>query len=718
VRRLSGPYNQTKAVERATIKEMRKRSLFGLSAFVLALLVALLVYQGSFSLSAESAFREPYLLWGVASMIFLLMVTLGFMLFRTGLKLYIERQSQLEGSRIKTKLVIGALALSIMPVFFMLVFSLSVLGHNLNKWFSRPAENILRSLTDVGVAFEGETFKRADLAARWLAARGETAEMVKSGTRPADFNRELCDSLGLAEAYLEGPAGERQAICAASIRREGKIFDARREITGTGYRVVARARMAADLAAKHNEIAAEIQTYNRLASNRREFRAANLLLMVLISLFILFVATWIALQLARQISGPIAALVEAAGQLRQGRLSYRIPGTAMDELGTLIRAFNDMAQEIETSEGELERRRQFTETILENIPTGVISLSRERRIQHVNRAFSRMFGGERSANAVRLEDLFPAEEAREIHYLINRARRTGLAATQLEIEAPDGGKLPLAVTVSALEGRHASGFVIVIEDTSDMLRAQRAAAWHEVARRIAHEMKNPLTPIALSAERIARQIDRLPASTLPPETVRIVRECTRTISGEVESVKTLVDEFSQFARFPAAQPVLADLNDVVLGALSVFEGRLDGIELRRALAPGLPPVMLDRDQFRRVIVNLIDNAAEAMQDSPLRQLVIQTQIIAPDSLELVVADTGHGISPEDRERLFLPYFSTKNRGTGLGLSIVHHILSEHGSQIRVEDNLPSGARFVVEIPVPGGADWLRPPDAHPTEAVA
>jgi PAS domain S-box-containing protein len=699
---------------------MRKRSLFGLLAVVLTLLVALLVYQGSFSLSADSpaAFQQPYLLWGVASMIFLLMITLGFMLFRTGLKLYIERQSQAEGSRIKTKLVIGALALSIMPVFFMLVFSLSVLGHNLNKWFSRPAENILRSLTDVAVAFEGETNKRADLAARWLAARGETAEMVKSGKRPEDFGRELCDSLGLVEAFIEGPTGERLAICMGSQRREGKVFDARREVAGTGFWVVSRARMAADLAAKHNEIAAEIQTYNRLASNRREFRAANLLLMVLISLFILFVATWIALQLARQISGPIAALVEAAGQLRQGRLSHRITGSAMDELGTLVRAFNEMAQEIETSESELERRRQFTETILENIPTGVITLSRERRIQHVNRAFSLMFGGERSASAVRLEDLFPPEEAREIHYLMNRARRTGLAATQLEIAAQGGGNLHIAVTVSALEGPHASGFVIVIEDTSDILRAQKAAAWHEVARRIAHEMKNPLTPIALSAERIGRQINRLPASSLPPETVRILRECAKTISAEVESVKTLVDEFSQFARFPAAQPVPADLNDVVLGALSVFEGRLDGIELSRDLAPGLPQVMLDREQFRRVIVNLIDNAAEAMQDCPVRQLFIRTQAVAPDSLELVVADTGHGISPEDRERLFLPYFSTKNRGTGLGLSIVHHILSEHGSQIRVEDNSPAGARFIVEIPVPGGPDWLKSPDSRPTEAVA
>jgi nitrogen fixation/metabolism regulation signal transduction histidine kinase len=217
-----------------------------------------------------------------------------------------------------------------------------------------------------------------------------------------------------------------------------------------------------------------------------------------------------------------------------------------------------------------------------------------------------------------------------------------------------------------------------------------------VARRVAHEIKNPLTPIALSADRIGRQLERM---ELPAAQARILQECAATISKSVESVKTLVDEFSQFARFPAAQPVRSDLNEVVRDALDVFHGRLDGISIRTSFAPGLPAVNLDREQFRRAVVNLVDNAAEAMQDSLVKNLYVATQPGAAETVELVMADSGCGVSPEDKEKLFLPYFSTKNRGTGLGLAIVSHIVTEHNGHIRVEDNQPVGARFTIEIPV-------------------
>jgi two-component system nitrogen regulation sensor histidine kinase NtrY len=277
---------------------------------------------------------------------------------------------------------------------------------------------------------------------------------------------------------------------------------------------------------------------------------------------------------------------------------------------------------------------------------------------------------------------------------MKRARRTGLVTREIELRI-ENRKLHLAMTVAALESRLTSGFVIVLEDTSELLRAQKAAAWHEVARRVAHEIKNPLTPIALSAERIQRQIDRL---ALPPATSRIVTECAATISRSVESVKTLVDEFSQFARFPAAHLVPSDVNQVVREAISIFHGRLEGISLRTSYAPNLPAVNLDREQFQRVVVNLVDNAAEAMQDSLVRHLYLSTQPGTADTVELVVADSGPGVSADDKEKLFLPYFSTKKRGTGLGLAIVSHIVAEHNGQVRVEDNLPAGARFTIELP--------------------
>jgi PAS domain S-box-containing protein len=419
--------------------------------------------------------------------------------------------------------------------------------------------------------------------------------------------------------------------------------------------------------------------------------------LLLIALFILFVATWIALILARQISVPISALLDAAGQVRRGNLGYRVDVPANDEMAALVRAFNEMTRDLEGNSRELESRRRFTEAILESIPTGVISLSLDGRIQRGNRALRALLPEERLDRATWLSDLFAPDDAAELQYLMKRAKRTGVAAGQIDLAAP-GRLLHLAVTVSALPAREpdAPAFVLVLEDTSELLRAQKAAAWHEVARRVAHELKNPLTPIALSAERIARQLDRGAAA---PEARRILRECAATISREVESVKNLADEFSQFSRFPAAQPVPCDLNAVVRNALDVFAGRLDGIDLRTDLAPHLPPVNADPEQFKRVVVNLVDNAAEAMRESMTRRLLVATRATSADTVELLVADTGCGVSAEDKERLFFPYFSTKARGTGLGLAIVSHILSEHGARIRVEDNLPVGARFYVEVPV-------------------
>jgi PAS domain S-box-containing protein len=461
-----------------------------------------------------------------------------------------------------------------------------------------------------------------------------------------------------------------------------------------GYVTIAP-RVPVDIAARQRAIEDYTRTYHRLAADRRNFRTFYLLFLALITFFILFVATWLALFLAKQISVPVAALLHGAEEVRKGNLKHRVDVRAIDELAGLVRGFNAMTRDLEASRSELEARRRFTEAILESIPTGVISVASDGAIQRVNSALRQIFPEAAVSRAARLEDLFSREDTAEIKYLMKRARRTGLASRQMDLRT-GRGTLHLSVTVSALEEKLTSGFVIVVEDTSELLRAQKSAAWHEVARRVAHEIKNPLTPIALSAERIARQLARLDA---PADTRRILAECAEIIIREVESVKALVDEFSQFARFPAAQPVKSDLNEVVESALAVFSGRLDGIEMQVDLAPGLPPVSLDREQFKRVVVNLVDNAAEAMQDTLVKKLYLRTQPGPVDTVELVLADTGCGITPDEKEKLFLPYFSTKGRGTGLGLAIVSHILAEHHAQIRVEDNKPAGARFTIEIPV-------------------
>ncbi len=674
---------------------MSKRYLFGSGLVLLAILLTLMVWQVSFKFGeyGPANAAQTFVFWAVSTLIFCLTVTVGFMLFRTFVRLYIERQSNREGSRIKSKLIWGALALSLLPVLFQFLFSFAILNRTVRQWFSRPAEGVRIDLIESASAMATEAQDRAQALANWISAMPET----RDGT--ADFQK-LCKENRIAEMVVESEAGVAGNLCSASPSAQDLITA--RASLGEAGTLLLRVRPSVILQAKQQEIERYVSDYDQLAAQRRSIRNLYLLFMVLITLFILFVATWIALKLSRQISVPISALLIAASEVRKGNLSHRVRVMAVDELATLVRAFNEMMLELEANSRELESRRRFTEAILESIPTGVISLSPDGRIQRVNRALHGLFTEEQIARAARMEDLFPAEDAAEIQYLMKRASRTGVAASQIDLESKQQ-VLHLAVTVSALPARQpaAPGFVVVLEDTSELLRAQKAAAWHQVARRIAHELKNPLTPIALCAERIARQVDR---GLSAPETPRILRECAATISREVESVKTLANEFSQFSRFPAAQPVLSDLNEIVRNALNVFSGRLTDIDLRVELSSGLPQVCIDPDQFKRVVVNLVDNAAEAMHESLVKRLLVATDATAGETVELLVADTGCGISAEDKEKLFLPYFSTKGRGTGLGLAIVNHILSEHGARVRVEDNRPAGARFYIEIPVTVSAE--------------
>ncbi len=675
----------------------KKRLLLISGAVLLAISTLLVVVQGSFDLKGfgPSNPAQTFIFWAVSSLIFILMVTLGFILFRELVKLYIARQSAQMGSRIRTKLVLGALVLSSVPVFCLVLFSYEVLGHSLQRWNTKPVDEQIGRYMDVANLLREEMRDEVKAQAALLAAQPKTRQALVSGVAVPGFLEQFAKSVDADSAALYPAAGDRPLDSYGKTPAQDGIRV--RAPVPYGSATIGYAEVATTIPVNVAEEVRAINKYNTEWTALRDYlRNAKLFyteLMILITLFVLFVEVWIAFFLAKQISVPIAALLDAAREVRNGNYKH-VDVRAVDELGALVHGFNQMTQELETSRGELDRRQRFSEAILESIPTGVISIGGDGSIHRVNRAMGKIFPEEAVARATRLEDLFSREDTAEIRYLMKRARRTGTATRQMELRTPSR-KLQAAVTVSALEERLTSGFVVVLEDTSELLRAQKSAAWHEVARRVAHEIKNPLTPIALSAERIARQIDRLEPAA--PQG-KILKECATIISKSVESVKTLVDEFSQFARFPAAQPVRADLNEVVEQALGVFKGRLDGITIQTRFAPGLPPVNVDREQFGRVVINLVDNAAEAMQDALVKTLYIATQPGTVETVELVIADSGCGVSQDEKEKLFLPYFSTKNRGTGLGLAIVSHIVAEHNGTIRVEDNQPVGARFTVEIP--------------------
>ncbi|MDX2149992.1 MAG: ATP-binding protein [Bryobacteraceae bacterium] len=689
---------------------MRHKVTFGVGVILFIGLLTLFVWQGSFHFGDfdPSTPEQRYIFWAISTLVFLLTVAMGFMLFRTFVKLYIERSRRAEGSKIRTKLVAGALALSFLPVFFLVIWSVEVLNRNLDKWFATPAAGIRDTLEKTAQELKADTRDRARALAGWLAHLPETQTYYLTGGRDNNTFDRICRENRLKAAWIRKPDGTVAPLCGAPERRDSDVEASLPLPTPLQGDMVVRTPTAVNLAAQQREIERRVHDFDQLSLDRKSARAFYLQLLLLITLFVLFVATWLAIFLARQISVPITALLDAAREVRRGNLSHRVEVEAVDEMATLVRAFNEMTEELGANSRELERRRRFTEAILESIPTGVISLDSDGRIRRVNRALKQIFSEEQVALANRLRDLFSSEDAAEIEYLMKRARRTGVASNQFELRRDDGRTQHLAVTVSALDVKPASGFVLVLEDTTDLLHAQKAMAWREVARRIAHEIKNPLTPIVLCAQRISRHLDR---AGLHEDSMRVLRQCAETINAEVDSLQSLVDEFSQFARFPAAHPVPSELNAVVESALAVFAGRLEGIEIRKELAPNLPSVALDPEQFKRVVVNLVDNAAEAMHHALVRRLYISTHLASPEVVELTVADTGPGVSPEDREKLFLPYFSTKRRGTGLGLAIVSHILGEHNAQIRVESNTPSGARFVVELTpvvVAEGRPWEVP----------
>jgi two-component system, NtrC family, nitrogen regulation sensor histidine kinase NtrY len=416
-------------------------------------------------------------------------------------------------------------------------------------------------------------------------------------------------------------------------------------------------------------------------------------------------------------------------EIAEGQYDQRVTVSATEELGELVRSFNHMASDLEQSRRlaetstsqlsaanlTLEARRKELETILETIPSGVVTLDSERSILQANRAFLNLVTPHqlRDLTGIPLASLFAADVVAELILLERRAQRMGIASTEFEMPASPGTR-SLTATTSVLDlGANKRGSILVLEDVTEFLRAQRQLAWKEVAQRVAHEIKNPLTPIALSAERIRRHMDRN-----LPESPGVMRRCVDVILSSVESMSTLVDQFAVLAEFPAAQPKPADLNAIVESAVMLFHGRLENIRIEQRLAHELPPVMADAQALTRALANLIDNAAEAMQNSLLRVLSIETCLSENHGMaELVLADTGHGLTGEMRERLFLPYVSTKQRGTGLGLAIAAKIVQEHHGAIRAENNSPAGARFILELPLAenGSAANGHPANGHKTD---
>jgi len=709
-------------------------------AFVL---FAIIVSQTAFDLTQVRAGnnQQVVVFYALSLLISLLFVALTFVLIRNLLKLFAERRLGVLGSKFRTRMVVGALLLSFAPVMMMYWFCYGLMNRSIDKWFSTPVEEVradthamasllgqyaaqnahaealsIAASADVQRSFSGHGFSSVagEFQKHEVTLQGGFAVAVQGGDAQASFNAPatwavLRDRLPLTEASAGTPAqftwGQTEyTLGSAPVGNDGAILVA--------------IPLPQEFSQTVKQVEISQQRYFELAHERRLVRRTYVGLLLLLTMMVLFVTTWLALFLSKLVTRPLAALAEATHEISRGRLEYRIDVNAADEIGDVVRSFNRMAEELEASRrqietssrdasaanAELDQRRRQMETILESIPTGVLSLDAARCVTHSNQALLRMFHPEGYAKAermqpgARLADLFSPEVLQDLEPLLRRADRMGMTTSQMEMPLPRGS-LNVAVTVAALRHQdQRSGYVIVFEDLSDLLKAQKQAAWREVARRVAHENKKPLTPIALSAERIQRHLARV----APPDkaSMEVIRSFAATIASAAETVRRLVDAFASLARFPASNPHPADINAVIESAVSMFNGRLEGIRLHKTLAPGLPKVMADEEAIKRAIANLVDNAADAMQDALVREIQIKTALVASrDAVEITIADTGHGVTRDVKEKLFLPYFSTRKRGTGLGLAIVGRVIEEHHGSIRVEENQPVGTRFIGELPV-------------------
>jgi two-component system, NtrC family, nitrogen regulation sensor histidine kinase NtrY len=732
------PASQPEKKKRSLTVSQRRAMLIPLAAGVV-LLFALVASEQAFNLKLRPDSTETLVLVALSALVFLLLVALTFVLLRNLLKLYAERRLGVLGSRFRTRMVIGAILLSFAPALGMFMFSFLLMNRSIDKWFSGPvaqlqqgygrmvtlvsdyaADNARQEAIEIAQSTRTvSAFDSQDYAALLRefqhhepTLQGGFAVALVAGSEVASWNSPR------PWATLRGQLPDLQQLVAAPQKWNAGKTDYLLSAAPAGSRgmILVGIPMPADFAPTLDQIKQGQQQYLELSRQAKRIRGTYMLLLTLLTVVVLFVAYWFSLFVAKLVTRPVEALAEATREISVGHLGHRVEISAADELGELVRSFNTMTAELETSRRkieesaralgqsntELEQRRRHIETILESIPNGVLSLDSERRVTHSNPAFGRMFWPQGSGPVAgsTLEELFTTDVAADLEHLMRRADRMGITAAQFEISTEtDKAKLNASVTVASVQhGKQRLGYVIVFEDFSELLKAQREAAWSEVARRVAHEIKNPLTPIALSAERIRKHLER---GSAPDEaSLAVIHTCAETISGAVQTVRSLVDDFSSLALFPAAQPRPADINEIVEGALAMFDGRLDGIHVEKQLDPSLPPAMADPQAIKRALANLIDNAAEATAHSLVREIHIATSLLeSKETVEITVADTGQGINREVKEKLFLPYFSTKKRGTGLGLAIVRRIVEEHHGSVRVEENQPSGARFIVELPL-------------------
>jgi two-component system nitrogen regulation sensor histidine kinase NtrY len=711
-------------------QKMKKRRIpWVLGLVVLGLLMVLILLQASNlwkGISIETA-SDTLLLYGLSSLNFIALVIFGFIFLRSVVKLARERRALQLGSKIKTRLLMYFALISLLPIIAMAVFSYLFLNRALERWFTQIPETVVRQAGEIQVQSVKDQSAKLAETARMMAVLLEERELsdkdLQSIAEAGNLTRiEIVASDGRilnagGKTIDAGSEPELQGILAVArsetsdkqILQDGKGYDAAVAKLPDGRKLIVVPDLRADETVSQR-VESALAEFDRLKNEQANVRTIGFLTLGVLTFLLIFASTWTAFYIARGLTTPIRALAEGSDEIARGNLTHRVDVLAEDELALLVDSFNTMTAKLEQSAAALSEGRRYIETVLESLPTGVISFDGENRVTTINRAAKNILRLENGDfGEIGLSTLVRDENRIIIERLLARAKRIGHASEQTTLRrenlaglADSDANIPAALITTALPGE--GGCVLVIEDLSELIAAQRASAWQEVARRMAHEIKNPLTPIQLSAERIAKRARMEPAmasigSVAAVDQSDVVMEGTDTILREVASLKAMVDEFSQFARLPDVRLEQGSVNDPIRQALAIYEDRYPDVNIVAQLEEDIPSSMIDAEQLKRVFVNLIDNSIEAF-DVDAANKIISIANRFDRARELIVvelSDNGKGIDVADFPRLFQPYFSTKGRGTGLGLAIVHRIVADHRGKIRAANNSP-GAKFVIELP--------------------
>jgi two-component system, NtrC family, nitrogen regulation sensor histidine kinase NtrY len=727
-----------------------KRKRREILIIILLLLIFVSLTAAEFSIRGVRTFlpfNDSILFFTIININILLTLLMVFLILRNVVKLVLERRRRILGAHLRTKLVAAFVLLSLVPTVILFYVAWSFISRSIEMWvhvqveqaldgalevarnyYKGRAEDVLYYARQIGQACQREGYLeqketgnlREFLRLQQIAYRVDAVFLLDPE------QGQILESLLPEKPAVPLPAEPRLLLGSweeeetARIREmgEGEVIEAMVPIPYTVAGQPGKAILVLQnyvplgLVEKMAQISKTIERHQQMMLYKFSFKSVFFMALIMVTLLIVFAATWFGFYLAKEITTPLQHLADGIREVAAGNLSHRLEAGTGDEMGILVDSYNKMledlrrkGEEVAEAQGclhqtneELDRRRRYVEILLRNVGAGVLSLDREGRIQTVNRFMEELFSIEAAAFVGKnYRDLFRAEAMQPVLEIIEEVdrRRSRNLERQIRVTLLEEPRT-LLVRSSALEDEAGQwvGTVMVFEDHSELIRAQRAAAWREVARRIAHEIKNPLTPIQLSAQRLQKRfLGRFGQDS------EIFEECTNTIIRQVEVMKNLVNEFSQFARMPAARPVMSSLNEIVTQVLALYRQAHQAVKFIFEPDENLPRFPLDPDQIRRALINLLDNAIDATRGAG--EVSLRTRYIPfPQIAVLEIADNGCGISEDMRDRVFEPYASSKRGGTGLGLVIVKTIVAGHSGYIRVKDNAPRGTRFFLEFPLP------------------